>query len=357
MLGDAEEPSRTPQTDQEIIIIGAGLCGLMTALSLIDLGPRILILDKGRSVGGRMATRHVGPGRADHGAQFFTVRTIEFAHYVEEWRLNNWVFEWATNWSDGSLHFESPIGHARFAARDGMNVLAKHLANQLISAGVEIRLDERVTSLVPNQGRWSLTTAHGFRVNADQLVATTPVPQLLALLDESKTTLPGPTTEALTHITYAPCLCLLIWVDGDVALPHPGARHTPSGVVSWIADNQRKGISPGARILTIHANPHFSAHHYDADDTTVSSLILPEIEPLLAATTVQEVQVKRWRYALPTTIHPDRYLYTHTPAPLYIGGDAFGGPRMEGAAVSGLAMGTDLRKRLGYDQHRAIGEA
>jgi renalase len=319
------------------------MCGLMTALALIDHGPRILLVDKGRSVGGRMSTRRVGPGRADHGAQFFTVRTREFADYVEEWRLNEWVFEWATNWSDGSLHFKKSIGHARFAAYGGMNTLTKHIARELTSAGTETRLGERVTSLVPNDGHWIVSTDRGATFSAGQVVSTVPVPQFRALLESSGVTLPTPATDALSRITYAPSLCLLLWVEGDVYLPEPGARQVRDGIISWIADNQRKGISPDARVLTVHANPEFSAGHYEADDATVKYLLMAELEPLLSGVVVHEIQVKRWRYALPTDSHPDRYLFTQSPARLYVGGDAFGASRVEGAALSGLAIAAALR--------------
>lgn len=335
--------SQSPHVDRDIVIIGAGMCGLMMALALIDYGSRVLLVDKGRSVGGRMATRRVGPGRADHGAQFFTVRTIDFADYVEEWRLNDWVFEWATHWSDGSLDFEKPIGRARFAAHGGMNTLTKQIARQLTGAGIEIRLDERVTSLIPSDGHWIVSTDRGATISAGQVVATAPVPQLLAILEASDVTLPAPAAEALSRIAYAPSLCLLLWVEGEVELPEPGALQARDGLISWIADNQRKGISPDARILTVHANPVFSESHYEADDATVKHLLMAELDSLLSDVVVYEVQVKRWRYALPTIGHPERFLFTPSPAPLYVGGDAFGAPRVEGAALSGLAIAAALR--------------
>ena len=46
---------------------------------------------------------------------------------------------------------------------------------------------------------------------------------------------------------------------------------------------------------------------------------------------VNQVEIKRWRYALPLVLHPERYLKADGLPPLYFGGDAFGGPRVEGA--------------------------
>lgn len=339
------------------VIIGAGMCGLMTALALPDYGERLTLIDKGRSVGGRMATRRMAGGRADHGAQFFTVRTTEFADYVEEWRLKDWVFEWATHWSDGSLETGKPMAFARFAAHDGMNALAKNIATELGKTGVQIHLNERVTALAVHAGGWRLTTDHGRSLDAQVLIATAPVPQTLALLETSKLRLDAQVAATLNRVAYAPCLCLLLHVDATPDLPEPGARQTPDGMVTWIADNRRKGISPNACILTVHADPRFSAANYDAPDDAIITLLQPEIAPLLAGVNILEVEVKRWRYALPTQLHPERFLYTEIPAPLYFGGDAFGGPRIEGAALSGLAIAAHLIAYLRNHQDRTVGEA
>ena len=60
----------------EVVVVGAGVAGLTAARSLADAGHRVTVLDKGRRVGGRLSTREfAGGGRADAGAQFFTVRS------------------------------------------------------------------------------------------------------------------------------------------------------------------------------------------------------------------------------------------------------------------------------------------
>ena len=67
---------------------------------------------------------------------------------------------------------------------------------------------------------------------------------------------------------------------------------------------------------------------------------------------VLSVQVKRWRYSVSTSLYPERFLLlpeTHpngTVAPLVFAGDAFGGPRVEGAVLSGLAAGEAIAAAL-----------
>ena len=73
------------------LIIGAGMAGLSAGQQLTSRGAEVIIIDKGRGVGGRLATRWSDTPEGvrafyDHGAQFFTVRTPLFQSFVDRWR-------------------------------------------------------------------------------------------------------------------------------------------------------------------------------------------------------------------------------------------------------------------------------
>lgn len=325
--------------DTEILIVGAGLCGLMAATALAAQGRRVHLVDKGVSVGGRLATRRVGPGRADHGAQFFTVRDPQFQTWVDDWQRQGLVYHWSTGWSDGSLVDAPPDGFPRYAVRGGMNALAQHLAMQAKGKGVTLHTGVRLTRVAQDPGCWLAHDETGTTYAAQTLVVTPPVPQALALLAAGPVELDPTDHAALARIAYAPCLCGLFWVEGDVLLPEPGALQRPTEPIAWIADNRRKGIADGATVLTVHAGPDWSRTHYGLDEAMLLTLLAEAVAPWLAPNAqIRGRQLKRWRYALPITLHPARFLHVDTHLPLYFGGDAFGGPRVEGAALSGLAV-------------------
>ena len=62
------KPESTPD-HLDCIIIGAGIAGLLAATMLNRANMSVRILDKGRGLGGRMATRRQDGAVFDHGAQ------------------------------------------------------------------------------------------------------------------------------------------------------------------------------------------------------------------------------------------------------------------------------------------------
>jgi predicted NAD/FAD-dependent oxidoreductase len=327
----------------EVLIVGAGITGLMAAQALTQVGRRVTIVDKGRSVGGRLATRRIGPGLADHGAQFFTVRTPAFAAQVQRWEAAGLVFRWATGWSDGSIAGPVVDGHPRYAVRGGMNSLAKALAADLTTAGVPIHLDVKLTIISAQDDGWCATDEQGNDYVAATAILTAPVPQTLALLDAGAVKLTPGQRGALESVRYAPCLCGMAWVEGAVQLPEPGAVQKQDAPIAWVADNRRKGISPDAQTITFHANPVWSAAHYADSDEEVAAVFAAELKRWAYGDyRLRELQVKRWRYALPTALYPQPFLLAEGLAPLYLGGDAFATPRVEGAASSGLAIAAHI---------------
>jgi renalase len=326
----------------DILIVGAGISGLMAGRALEGRGLRVALLDKGRSVGGRLATRRIGPGRADHGAQFFTVRTPEFQAWVDQWVDEGLVYRWSTGWSDGSLSSVKPDGHPRYAVRGGMNALAKRLAQGLVT-----RVDVRLVAAAPTAKGWQARDDNGEVYTGRALLLTPPVPQALALLEAGGVQLSSTDRAALERIAYAPCAAGLFWVEGAVDLPEPGALQQPGAPISWIADNQRKGISPEATLITVHAGAEYSRQLWDAPEGEALAALQEGLRAFMdPSARIREAQVKRWRYAQPTILHPERYLLATGLPTLAFAGDAFGWPRVEGAALSGLAAAAALGARL-----------
>ncbi|MBC7367775.1 MAG: NAD/FAD-dependent oxidoreductase, partial [Undibacterium sp.] len=171
---------------------------------------------------------------------------------------------------------------------------------------------------------------------AGRLLLTAPVPQSLALLRAGGVELPKAWAGGLAAVTYHPCLALLVTLGGASAVPAEGVALV-DGPVRWIADNTKKGIAPGvAAAVTVHLNPEFAAEHYAKTEVELAALVLPGIESWLGAPVVG-LALQRWKFSEPAAMYAEPCVW-RPELGLGFAGDAFGGPRVEGAALSGLAL-------------------
>jgi predicted NAD/FAD-dependent oxidoreductase len=288
-----------------------------------------------------MATMQLdGGASADHGAQFFTARDPRFRLLVDAWREAGTVRPWATGFALADGTFKSD-GETRFCGVTGMTAISKHLAQ-----GLDVRLNAKVTCVRTEGAGWVVQTEAGERLSGRALLLTPPVPQSLSLLAAGNVALPEQIRADLEQINYAPCLAVLAQLAGASLIPEPGGLWFAGEPISWMADNQRKGVSPGpGAAITIHAGPQFSQAHWSTPEAEVTAALLAAASPWLGSVPL-ETQLHRWRYSLPLRVHPKRFVAWREPAPLVLAGDAFGGPRVEGAALSGLAAGAALAELL-----------
>jgi renalase len=330
----------TSTLQADVIVIGAGISGLLAAGRLKASGYRVIVLDEGRGVGGRLATRRMGEAVFDHGAQYFTVLDPGFNAIVHEWQERGIVRPWATGFAltDGTIKRD---GQERFCGVSGMTAIARHLAREL-----DVRLNARVVQLTAEGDGWKVTTEKAESFTSRALLLTPPVPQSLQLLATGNVPLSDRVKNELEQIEYAPCLALLVCLSGESLVPDPGGLWFPDGPIRWIADNQRKGISPGSNgALTIHAGTDYSRQNWDTPEHEVTKKLLAVAAPWLGTGPVQ-TQLHHWRYSQPISAYPERCLTLQSPAPLVFAGDAFGGPRVEGAVLSGLAASRALAEIL-----------
>lgn len=314
----------------------------MAANHLAQAGVDMLVVDKGRGVGGRMATRRVtvpdGTAQFDHGAQYFTNYDAQLWPYLQQWVQDEVVERWSTGFytSDGTPHFNQT---PRYIGRTGMASITKHLAQS-----VPVYTNVTVTRLTWS-GRFAATLADGSVVSAESVILTPPVPQALALVDGGALALPRDAREILDDIEYDPCFAVLAVLGSPSRLPPPGGVWpVVQEPIAWLADNQQKGIS-AVPSVTIHAGPKFSRDQFDTDPETVARLLIEAADDLIGAEVIAS-QVQRWRYSIPLRMYPARYVLAPQPGPLVLAGDAFAGPRVEGAAMSGLAAAEALLQHL-----------
>ncbi len=328
------------QTCYSVCIIGAGLAGLAAAQTLLDGGVRdVIVLDKGRSVGGRFATRRVDDGRADHGAQFMSARLPLFYEKCIEPGLQN-----------GALRVWFVDKSEKYVAVNGMNEWLKQWAKQI---GDTYRLftDVKVERVEEDEAEWRIVTESGMIVRAKALVVTAPLPQTLALTAPLQKTWNEADLQRLNEVAYDPCLALLLSLNGASSIESPGYCRTDlPEPISWIADNAQKGIS-NQTVITVHLRGDWSEAHYDDSDEAIIATIMPSLAPYCGGQDVSQVQVKRWRYALSKQLYPAPCYVANTSAPLLLAGDGFScephhPPEEQGRAETAYLSGVAAARHL-----------
>jgi renalase len=331
-LGRAVRPS------QRVVVVGAGIAGLTAARSL-SRSFDVTVVDKGRKVGGRLASRRIGDATFDHGAQFITTHTPEFAQAMAGWERAGVARRWFQGQigSDGVIDVD---GHTRFRGVATMRAIAEHVA-----VGLDVRVFTRVVAVEPSDSGWRIRLEDDSELVADGVLLTAPVPQSLDLLAAGAVQLSPADGSALRALTYEPCLAVLAALDGASGLDEPGAIRPSTGPIDWMADNHLKGVS-AIPAVTIHAAPEFSRTHWEASDEKVVAELVGSAA-LSSGLLDDQAHVQRWRFARPTAIHQDRCLVAEGVPPLVFAGDAFGGAKVEGAVLSGTAASEALASLLG----------
>jgi predicted NAD/FAD-dependent oxidoreductase len=312
------------QQTTDVLVIGAGMAGLIAAAELQRAGHRVLVLDKGRGVGGRLASRRIDDATFDHGAQFITARDPRFAALLEQCRQTGAAEEWCLGFAGGA------DGHARWRGKPAMSAVAKHLA-----LGLDLHLEMPVVALRRADDCWRAETTTGRTFTTGAVVLTPPVPQSLAMLDAGGIVLAPEMRTRLAAIEYARCLAVMAVLDGPSRIPPPGGLAPADGPIAWIADNALKGISAEPAV-TIHATHAFSLKHWERDRQESGRALLDAAAPWLGAG-IRTFQVHGWRYSKPMQVDEEPCVVVSQSPPLVLAGDAFAGPRVEGAALSGWA--------------------
>ena len=306
-----------------VVVVGAGLSGLVAARTLAT-DHDVLVLDKGPSVGGRLATRRIGAARLDHGAQFFTVRGADLQAQTDDWLERGVAHVWCHGFAGGD------DGYPRYCGTTGMNSLGKDLAGDL-----DIRTGQMVFMVRQTESGWHVVIDDGTTIAADAVVLTCPVPQSWALLAQAELAIPDELFRRAYHRTIA----LLAVLDRPSDVPEPGGvQFDPSDEASpfgFIADNQAKRIS-SVPAVTLHATQPWSTEHWDDDTDTLRRLLWDRGRPWLGDATAVDVQVKKWRFAGPVDPWPEA-CWVDAERQVVLAGDLFAGPKFEGAFNSGRA--------------------
>lgn len=308
-----------------IAIIGAGLAGLTCAQALAQAGHAPVVLDKGRGLGGRLATRRAEGGfQFDHGAQYLSTETEAFGRFLQA-RAQAGVL---ALWEDGS-------SGAHYVGVPGMRALAQSLAT-----GVALRSSVNV-SRIDVVGNRVEVTADGAVASYDHVVLTVPAPQVPALIGEDHAL-----AAQISDVVMTPNLTLMAGFAAPMTTAFQSARD-PDADLAWIARDDSKPGRGRPACWVAQASLAWSLAHLELSKDEIANRMLPLLCDRIGAQAkdVAYLAGHRWRYAQAS--HPlGMPFLTDVTGRLRLGGDWCLGARAEQAWQSGSALAEDLLSAL-----------
>ncbi|AKQ42388.1 deoxyribodipyrimidine photolyase [Aurantiacibacter atlanticus] len=304
-----------------IAIIGAGMAGLSCATRLRAQDHDVILFDKGRGPGGRMATRRAeidgNTLHFDHGAQYFTVSDNGFAEIVSQWEADDVVAQW-------------PVAkEGAWVGTPGMNAPVKAMAAELdVRFGVEIEAFGR--------------SGTGWRFDGDGTPETVFDAVLVAVPAEQAAVLLGPHSPQMAETAKSSVSlpCWAVMAAFATPLDHEDIIRD-AGAIGWAARNSAKpgrSNKGGLDCWVVQASPDWSREHLDDDGETIATLLLEELGNQTDITMPEAVHsaAHRWLYAESGST-AQKALW-NADACLGACGDWLIGPRVEAAFVSGVTL-------------------
>ena len=320
-----------PKT-KSIAIIGAGLAAVTAARELASHFD-VHLFEKSRGAGGRMSSRLVEPFRFNHGAQFFTARSMEFSTLIHLAQDQGVVTEWTPRLitlDPTAAPFKRTWFEPHYAPKSGMNGLAKMLAK-----GLEISFECQIDQVEKIEDQWLLMDSGGVEHGPfDWVIVTAPAPQTRALLPSS-----FKYTELLEQVQFSPCFALMLGFTKPVEFGFEAAVIKNSALAWAVATSEQTQST-----LLIHSDNRWAAEHLEKDLAWVQQTLLVEMQHVLPKplTQLEHIQLHRWRFARCESPLEQTHLLDSDNG-LGICADWCGGNRVEDAFTSGMSLAKQLK--------------
>jgi renalase len=342
----------------DIAIVGAGIAGLTAARALHDAGRSVIVIDKSRGLGGRLATRRLGHSHADHGVCYLKANHPAFQSWLDHLTERGLINVWTDRLHHPDLtpeHTSTP----RYVAPDGATAIAKDLA-----AGLTLERNQLITVVNPIADAWQLlsqnTTIQNTTIQnttgpitAKTVILAIPAPQAVPLIEA----IAAPEVlEQIRSIAFAPCLtAIAVYPAAHLAQAQTigiqGIQFIGDDEsLGWIGFEHTKQHQFTQPILVIQSNKMFVKEHFESTDLpSIGKQLCDRAAKILKTDWITQpeiLQVHRWKYAfvinplavpflrintINTAQSPDRHS-------LYCIGDWCGGNRVESAFLSGRAI-------------------
>lgn len=353
----------------DVAIVGAGIAGLTCAQRLHQAGYHVIVVEKSRGLGGRIATRRLLNTQVDHGLRYLEpqsdllellIQCLLKHKVLQRWTNQVHTFQQSDKQQKDKQEHNYQLLEAevcpRYVAPMGMTAIAKFLATDL-----KVFCSHKVQAIALADQTWQLELESSTNqpieaVKAQALVVAIPAPQALALLEPLVNSLLPEFLTSLRSVEFEPCISAIAGYSAEKAqdltyqeISWKAVTFPQDPNLSWLGLDSSKRLTAEQPIFVVQSSATFAKQHLDSKDlqpvghqllTHAAQHLLPWLE------TPEWLQVHRWRYAFPEKPWQNSCLSTSTPLPLVCSGDWCGGIQAESGLNSGLAAATQINLQL-----------
>ncbi|MGM0547055.1 MAG: NAD(P)/FAD-dependent oxidoreductase [Bacteroidota bacterium] len=326
-------------------IIGASISGLIAGKRLADAGHDVTVIEKNRSLGGRLKTIKMNDLKVDVGLTHFDVNTNTFGSFVDTMESEGAVKKWTKEFGlyDGSQRMDvDPNADARqyYVGTKGLQVLATQM-----SRWVDLKSQEKaggLTYIGPDRSKkrsWmiNLTDVSVFECDA-VIIATSAVDAYGIIQTAQNKTATRRIIRHIDEVQYDSCFSLAVTFDHEVPA-WEGIECDNSGV-QWISNESSKQEADYAA-LVIQSTHEFYRKHYQKSEEQIKELLLDEAADVVGSWARRTAlsHLENWKYFKARNPINEYFMELEmVDAPLALIGDYLGGSSLENAFVSGYNL-------------------
>lgn len=362
----------------KLAVIGAGMSGLTFARELEKSNPHqceILLFEKYKEVGGRMATKYDGEYNFDHGTQFVSPHDKDFSNFLENLEKFGVVKRWDARFMEVSDRKVTVIRTwdrfcKHYVGYPDMNAIPKYLSQGLNVKKLTKVLDVRKSdsggwnlygeNINQNKGKskdnannqgdvigdsknknHSKNTGNVFLGEFDWVIFTLPAEQTINILPSE-----FQYRERISNFKMSGCFTLLLGFPEPLPIPFDAALIKGEDI-SWISVNNSKVNQSKNYTLVIDSKNKWADAHINDDVEDVEKHLFEQVSQILDMdlSHAEYKSLKTWRYANIAKQSGD-YAMLDASSNLGICGDYFIQGRVESAFLSGKYLANQFSKIL-----------
>ncbi len=332
----------------KIGIIGASLAGLVAGKKLGQAGHDVTVIEKTRTLGGRLATLNDGNGNIfDYGVSHFHANDPDFTSYINYLEEEKLVREWSSRFEyfDGEqLHELNPnrSPELHYSSTKGFSKIVDKL-----SRWVDIKSSVRAGGLThigadrTKKRAWMINLTDISVFECDAVILATPATEAYGILMTTQDeTAARRIIRYVDEFEYDSSYTVMASYK-DQEIPDWDAIECLGHNLKWIINESSKRENADAS-LVIHSSASFARRHTETDNEQITVDILQHAAEITGERWVAQPAHKHihfWKYASCKNPTNEEFMELEMEeAPLALVGDYLGGNSVQSAYLSGLRL-------------------